>query len=96
MKKQAAEAAEAKRLADIELAVQKEKERQEFAALQAEQNRKLEEARKVEELAQSSDKVKYADLVAKFEAIELPEMRSGQYRKKVQIIREKLEEILSL
>jgi len=96
MKIKAAEAAEAKRLADIELAVKKEKERQEFAALQAEQNRKLEEARKAEELAQSSDKVKYADLIAKLEAIELPEMRSGQYRKKVQIIRDKIEEIYSL
>jgi hypothetical protein len=96
MKKQAAEAAEAKRLADIELAVQKEKERQEFAALQAEQNRKLEAARIAEELAQSSDKVKYADLIAKLTGIDLPEMRSGQYRKKVQLIREKIEEILSL
>lgn len=96
MKKEAAAAAEVKRLADIEIAIKKEKERQEFAALQAEQTRKLEEARKAEELAQSSDKVKYADLIAKLEVIDFPEMRSGQYRKKVAIIREKLEEIYSL
>lgn len=96
MQKEAEEAAEAKRLKDIADAIQKEKDRQAFEALQAEQNRKLEEARKAEELAQSSDKVKYADLILKLEAIELPEMRSGQYRKKVQIIREKIEEILAL
>lgn len=96
MKILAAEQAESKRLADIEAAIQKEKERQAEEARQAEIKRQQEEERKAEELAQSSDKVKFADLVAKITAIEVPEMRSGQYRRKAKLISQKLEEILSI
>lgn len=92
--------AEEKRLADIEAAkqeaIQKEQARKAEEERLAEVKRKEEEARKAEELAKASDKVKYADLIAKFESIEFPEMRSGQYRKKVSIIKEKIEEIYSL
>ena len=96
MKLQAAEAAEAKRLADIEDAIKKEKERQEIEALRAEEQRKVEEAKKAEQLAQSSDRVKWEDFITKVSLIETLDMRSGQYRKKMQIAKEKLEEILSL
>lgn len=96
MQEQAEAAAEAKRLADIELAVKKEKERQEFEALKAEEQRKQEELKKAEMLAQSSDRVKWEDFITKVAAIETLDMRSGQYRKKMQIAKEKLEEILSL
>lgn len=96
MKKEAAEAAEQKRLADIELAVKKEKERAEFEALKAEELRKQEDQRKAEELAQSSDKVKWENFITQVSEIEVFEMRSGQYRKKMQIAKEKIEEILSL
>jgi len=96
MQERAEAAAEEKRLADIEFAVKKEKERQEFEALKAEEQRKFDELKKAEVLAQSGDKVKYADLIAKIEAIDIPEMRSSQYRKKVAIINEKISEIFAL
>lgn len=62
----------------------------------AEEKRKQEEAKRAEELAQASDKEKYQDLIHKIQAIVLPEMRSGQYRKKVAIIRDKILEISNL
>lgn len=91
---------EEKRLEDIEAAkqeaIKKEQARKAEEERLAEVKRKEEEAKKAEELAKASDKVKYADLIAKIEALEFPDMRSGQYRKKVAIIREKIEEIKSL
>jgi hypothetical protein len=99
-KEEEAAAAETKRQAEIEAATQaaikKEQERQveeqRLAAIKAQQ----EEARKAEEMAQASDLEKYKDLIGKLKAITLPEMRSGQYRKKVQIIREKIGEMVAL
>lgn len=79
-----------------EQAAQKERERIEEEQRQAEQKRLQEEKLREEELEKAADKVKYAELIKKFSAIKLPDMRSGQYRKKVAVIREKLEEILSL
>lgn len=77
-------------------AVKKEQERIAEEARQNELKRQQDEARKIEALSQASDKVKYADLIQKIGSIALPEMRSGQYRGKVAIIREKIEEIISL
>jgi fused signal recognition particle receptor len=88
--------AEEKRVADIEAAIKKEQERHAEELRLAEIRRQQDEARRVEELAQASDMEKYKDLVAKIKAISLPEMRSGQYRKKVQVIREKIGEIMAL
>lgn len=96
MKVQAAEAAEAKRLADIELAVKKEQERQAEEICQAEIKRQQEELRKAEELAQSKDKDKWNDFLIKLGVVPVFEMRSGQYRKKMQIAKEKIDEILAL
>lgn len=79
-----------------EEAAQKERERIAEEQRQAELKRQQEAQIKAEELERSVDKVKFANLMAQFAAIKLPEMRSGQYRKKTAIIREKLEEILSL
>jgi hypothetical protein len=92
--------AQERRLAEIESAkqeaIKKEQERLAEEARMAEIKRQQEEARKAEELAQASDKVKYANLIKQLGSIAIPEMRSGQYRKKVAVIREKLEEIFSL
>jgi hypothetical protein len=96
MKVQAAEAAEAKRLADIEAAIKKEQERKEEEIRQAEIKRVQEEERKKAELDAAGDKVKYTDLIQKIQGIELPEMRSGQYRRKVAAICSRIEEILGL
>lgn len=96
MKQQAAEAAEAKRLADIELAVKKEQERQHEILRIAEINRQREEEKRKAELEAAGDRIKWGDFIKKLSAIETFEMRSGQYRKKMQIAKEKLEEILSL
>lgn len=96
MKIEAEQAAETKRLADIDAAIKKEQERQLEEARQAEIKRQQDEVRKADELAQASDKVKYANLIQQLEAIELPDMRSGQYRRKVATIRQKMEEIYAL
>jgi hypothetical protein len=79
-----------------EQAAQQERERIAEEQRVAEEKRLQEEAKKQEELAQASDKVKFADLIKKVAEIKVPDMRSGQYRKKTAIIREKLEEILAL
>jgi hypothetical protein len=55
-----------------------------------------ERAEAVAELAKAGDKEKYQHLIEQFNAIVVPEMRSGQYRTKVALIREKLEEIKAL
>jgi hypothetical protein len=74
------------------------KERQRIAEeqRQAEYKRYQEEQRKAEELAKAGDKEKYQHLIEQFNTIVVPEMRSGQYRTKVALIREKLEEIKAL
>jgi hypothetical protein len=96
MKIQAAEAAEAKRLADIELAIKKEQERQAEEVRIAEVKRQQEEAKKAEELAQSKDRDKWEHFITQVQHIDIHEMRSGQYRRKMQIAKEKIDEILSL
>jgi hypothetical protein len=99
-KEEEAAAAEAKRQADIEAAAEAatkaEQQRQAALKKQAEIERQQAEARKAEEMAQASDLEKYKDLIGKLKAITLPEMRSGQYRKKVQMIREKIGEMIAL
>lgn len=80
----------------IEESARKERERIVEEQRLLELKRQQDEARKAEELAQASDTVKFAELLKQFNSIVLPEMRSGQYRKKVAIIREKLDEIKSL
>lgn len=87
---------EEKAKAEIEAAVKREAERLAEEQRLAEVRKQQEAAKKAEELAQASDKVKYANLIQQIEAIELPDMRSGQYRRKVAVIREKVEEILAL
>jgi hypothetical protein len=79
-----------------EQAAIKERERIAEEARQAELQRQQEEQRKAEELAKAGDKEKYQHLIEQFNAIVVPEMRSGQYRTKVASIREKLEEIKAL
>lgn len=58
--------------------------------------RKQEEERKAEELAQATDKHKWGDMLGYLNNLIIHEMRSGQYRKKAAILREKLEEIKAL
>jgi len=79
-----------------EQAAQRERDRIAEEQRVMELKRQQEEQLKAEELNKSADKVKFADLISHFEIIKVPGMRSGQYRKKVAIIREKLEEILAL
>ena len=81
--------AETKRLKDIEdakaLAIQQEKQRL------ADQ-----EIKRQAELEASKDKIKWEAFIASVSSIELFEMRSGQYRRRMQIAKEKIDEILSL
>lgn len=58
--------------------------------------RKQEEERKAEELAKSSDKTKWEWIITQINNLQIEDMRSGPYRKKSAILREKLEEIKAL
>lgn len=91
---------EAKRLADIEAAkqeaIKKEQERlaeeQRLAAIAKQQ----EEEKKKAELDAANDRTKWENFINSITKVETFEMRSSQYRKKMQIAKEKLAEILSL
>lgn len=58
--------------------------------------RKQEEERKAEELLQASEKEKWQSMMDYLNGMVIHSMRSSQYRKKVAILREKLEEIKAL
>lgn len=58
--------------------------------------RKQEEERKAEEMAQASDKKKWGDIMHYLEGMQVHEFRSGQYRRRAAILREKIEEIKAL
>lgn len=58
--------------------------------------RQQEEERKAEELAQATEKVKWASFIDALTLLKIPEFKSGQYRKKAAILREKLDEIKAL
>lgn len=88
--------AEQKRLAGIEAAIKKEQERKEEELRQAEIKRLQDEERKKAELDAAGDKVKWGNFIIQVQKIETFEMRSGQYRRKMQIALEKINEILSL
>jgi hypothetical protein len=96
MKALAAEQAESKRLADIEAAIQKEKERQAEEMRQAEIKKQQEEEKRKADMEAAKDKVKWDNFITSVKAIETFDMRSGQYRRKMQVAKEKIEEILSL
>jgi hypothetical protein len=92
--------AEEKRLADIEEAKQKAiKDEQDRVAEKErldEIKKKQEEEKRIAELESAGDKVKWELFIKKVNEIEVFEMRSGQYRRKMQIAKEKIEEILEL
>lgn len=92
--------AEEKRLADIEEAKQKaiqaEKERVAEQARLDEIKKKQAEEKRIAELDAANDKTKWEEFVKQVSVIGTFEMRSGQYRKKMQIAKEKLEEIKAL
>ena len=77
-------------------AAQKERERIEEEQRLSEIKKQQEEAKKAEELAQAKDKDKWNEFVIKLGVVPIFEMRSGQYRKKMQIAKEKIDEILNL
>lgn len=91
---------EEKRIFEIEAAQQKaireEQERaaeeQRLAKIKADQ----EEAKRLEELSKASDKEKWETLMLEVNAIVLPEFKSGIYKGKLNILKEKFEEINSL
>lgn len=87
--------AEEKRLA-IEEATRKEKERIEKELADAKLRKEQDDIRKAEELAQSSDKEKWNDFVSQLNKLSIPDMRSGQYRKKIQSVNRLLGEIKGL
>ena len=81
--------AEEKRQQEIEAAKQ--------LAIKQEQERvEQEEVKRKAEMEAASDKIKWNEFLQKVQGITTFDMRSGQYRKKMQVAKEKIEEILSL
>lgn len=70
-------------------------QREKWEAEQAEK-RKQEEQKKAEEMALSSDKVKWWEIIHKIGQIEIYEMRSSQYRKKAAELRKLMDQIKAL
>lgn len=96
MQEQAEAAAEAKRLVDVEKAKQDAILAEQKRQADAEEAKRQEEIRKQAELEAAGDKTKWQDFIAQVEKIQVFEMRSGQYRKKMQMAKEKIDEILGL
>ena len=96
MKIAAAEAAEAKRLADVEKAKQDAILAEQKRQADAEEAKRQEEIRKQAELEVAGDKTKWEEIQRYLQAAPKFDFRSGQYRKKNQVYTEKIEEILSL
>lgn len=100
IKKLIAEAAEAKRLADIEeakqIAIKQEQERIAEEKRLADIKAKQEEERRQEELAKASDKEKWALYVEQLSAVKLPVFTSNIYKGKANVAKEKIEEIQAL
>jgi fused signal recognition particle receptor len=79
-----------------EQAATKERERIEAEQAASALKKQQEEAAEAEKLAAANDKTKWEAVLKAIKSINIPEMRSGQYRKKAAIAREKLEELLGL
>lgn len=80
----------------IQDALRKQQEKQKEEAELAEIKRKQAEAAKAEELDKASDKRKWEEFTRQLSEVDTFDMRSGQYRKKMQMAKEKLAEILAL
>jgi hypothetical protein len=89
-------ALEDKRLADIEKAKQDAIIAEQKRQADTEEAKRQEEVKKQMELEAANDKTKWEDFINQVKEINTFEMRSGQYRKKMQIAKEKIDEILSL
>lgn len=92
--------AEENRLADIQsaisLAIKEEKERYSKELLDKAAKIKQEEENKIAELESAGDKKKWQEFINSVNEVKIFEMRSSQYRKKMQIAKEKIHEILAL
>lgn len=80
----------------IEQAKQQERQRLEEQARQDELKRQQEEAQKLEEQAKAKDKEKWAMLLKAINELQLPEFKSSIYKGKLNILKEKFEEINDL
>lgn len=99
-KKELADKAEEKRLADIETAKQeaiiKEQERAAEEQRQLKIKAEQDEVKRLEELSKASDKEKWETLMLEVNAIVLPEFKSGIYKGKLNALKQKIQEINSL
>lgn len=95
-----ASAAQKQRLQDIEDARQKaiadEQERQRKAKEKSDEDSRLAEIARQEQLAKDGDKAIWADFIDRLSQVSVPTFRSGQYRKIAGAAREKIEEIQKL
>lgn len=90
---------EAKIKADQQRAIELEKIKQkaiEDAKEEENERLRLEEIKKLEEIAAATDKEKWKMFIESIKGISLHEMKSSAYRKKMAIAKEKITEILSL
>jgi hypothetical protein len=77
-------------------AIKRERERIEEEERQAAIRKQQEEARKAEELAKSGDKAIWNHFIEQIAAIEMPVVKSGQYRKAANIAKDRIVDILNL
>lgn len=77
-------------------AIKKEQERQAEENRQSEIKRQQEDQRKAEELAKAGDKAQWDNFIEGLSKLIVPTARSGQYRSKTAIAREKISEIIAL
>ena len=71
------------------------KQREKWEAEQAE-IKKQDEIKRQQEMDAAKDKERWEDIISQLDKLEIHDMRSGQYRKKAAILREKLEEVKAL
>jgi hypothetical protein len=95
VKKQQEEFERQKKIAE-EVAAQKERARIEEEHRQSEIKRKQEEEKRVEELTKAGDKAIWADFIEKISSIQLPVVKSRQYKQMLAHAKESIDEIIAL
>jgi hypothetical protein len=79
-----------------ENAAKRERERIEMERAQAEEKRKIEEQKRAEELAKAGDKAIWADFIAKLATVQVPALKSRQYKHMAAQANEKIGQINAL
>ena len=86
---------EEEKQAAIAQALAEEKQRQEESRAKAEHEKQMAELKKQQELEQAGDKAQWQHFISELQAIKVPTAKSGTYRNKVSLAKEKISEIIN-